>query len=121
MNSPDKTFPVLRLADAADCETPSQACRRLLKETAERLDQPHVFSKGQFVRWKPGLKNRKYPDYGEPVIVTALLPFPVFDPSETSAASPYFQEPLTLVIGTYRDDDLLEFRVDGRRFGPFVD
>jgi hypothetical protein len=121
MNAPDKTFPSIRLAGASDAETNSQACRRRLKETAERIDEPHVFSKGQFVRWKPGLKNRKYPDYGEPVIVTALLPIPVFDPSETSAASPYFQEPLTLVIGTYRDDDLLEFRVDGRRFEPFVD
>ena len=67
----------------------------------------------------PRGKNRKFPDYGEPAIVTAVLPNPVFHPSETAAAGPYFQEPLTLIIGTYRDDDLLEFRVDGRRFEPF--
>ncbi len=68
--------------------------------------------------WKPGLKNRKFPDYGEPVIVTAVLPRPMFDPSENAAASAYVQGALTLVIGMVREDDLLEFRVDGRRFKP---
>lgn len=48
----------------------------------------------------------------------AVLPTPIFDPSESSAASPDFQEPLTLVIGTFREDDLIESRVDGRRFEP---
>jgi hypothetical protein len=48
----------------------------------------------------------------------AAFPSPVYDPNETSAGSPYFQEPLTIVIGNYRDDELLEFRVDGRRFEP---
>ena len=68
--------------------------------------------------WKAGLKSRKFPDYGEPSIVTAVLPNPVYDPNETSAGSPYFQEPPTLVIGVHHEDDLLEFRVDGRRFEP---
>ena len=68
--------------------------------------------------WKAGLKNRKFPDYGEPSIVMNVLPAPVFDPSETSAASPYFQEPLDLVIGLFHEDDLIEYRVDDRRFEP---
>ena len=68
--------------------------------------------------WKAGLKNRKFPDYGEPSIVTAVLPAPIFDPNESSAASPYFQEPLNLVIGMFREDDFIEFRMDGRRFEP---
>ena len=83
------------------------------------MDQLHSFTKGQFVKWKPGLKNRKFPDYGEPAIVTAVLPSPTFDPSEVTAGSPYFQEPLTFVLGTYRDDEFLEFRLDSRRFEPF--
>jgi hypothetical protein len=83
------------------------------------LDHFHAFAKGQFISWNPGLKNRKFPDYGEPAIVTAVLPIPIFDSSEIAAASPYFQEPLTLIIGTYRDEDLLEYRVDGRKFEPF--
>jgi hypothetical protein len=51
--------------------------------------------------------------------VTTILTTPVFDPGEVSAGSPYFQEPLTFVLGTYRDDDFLEFRLDSRRFEPF--
>jgi len=57
--------------------------------------------------------------HGEPAIVTAVLPSPIFDPAEVSSASPYFLEPLSIIIGTYREDDFLEFRVDGRRFEPF--
>src|SRR5271165_3427424 len=108
----------IRLADNQQIDTVELSQRRL-KELADRLGQLHAFTKGQFVKWKPGLKNRKFPDYGEPTIVTAVLPSPIFDPSESAAASPYFQEPLSIIIGTCREDDFLEFRVDGRRFEPF--
>jgi hypothetical protein len=112
-------FPAIRLAESPQADTPAQLCCHKLKELSNRLDQFHALGKGRFVRWKSGLKNRKFPDYGEPAIVTAVLPCPVFDPSEVSSASPYFQEPLSIIIGTYREDDFLEFRVDGRRFEPF--
>jgi hypothetical protein len=112
-------FPAIHLAQNPQADTPAKLCCRKLKELFDRMDQFHAFSKGQFVKWKSGLKNRRFPDYGEPVVVTAVLPYPVFDPSEVSSASPYFQEPLSIIIGAYRDDDFLEFRVDGRRFEPF--
>jgi hypothetical protein len=116
-NTAERNFPVLHLADGSGTD-PAEARRRMLKQLADRLDEHHAFAKGQFVAWKPGLKNRKFPDYGEPSIVMAVLPSPITDPNEMSAGSPYFQEPLTIVIGNYRDDELLEFRVDGRRFEP---
>ena len=115
----DRTFPSIRLADEATAQTPTDMLQSRLRELSDRLDEVHVFDKGQFLKWKPGLKNRKFPDYGEPVIVNAVLPSAIFDPSENQASSPYFQEPLSIVIGTFRDDDFLEFRVDGRRFEPF--
>jgi hypothetical protein len=114
-----QNFSVIHLADSTQADSPAEARQRKLKELADRLDQFNAFAKGQFVKWKPGLKNRKFPDYGEPVIVTAVLPSAIFDPNENAAASPYFQEPLTIIIGTYREDDFLEFRIDGRRFEPF--
>jgi len=64
------------------------------------------------------VEPQRLPRYGEPAIVTAVLPAPVYDPDEASSASPYFQEPLSIVVGVHRDDDFLEFRVDGRRFEP---
>lgn len=114
----NQNFSAIRLADETQTENPVTIQKQKLRMLAERIDSHNSFIKGQFVQWKPGLKNRKFPENGEPAIVTAVLPMPIFDPAETSAASPYFAEPLTLVIGTYRDDDLLEFRVDGRRFEP---
>jgi hypothetical protein len=107
------------LADTANIDSPTEIHRHKLKELAERLDHFHNFTKGQFVKWKPGLKNRKFPDHGEPAIVTAILPSPTFDPSEVTAGSPYFQEPLTFVLGIYRDDEFLEFRLDSRICEPF--
>jgi hypothetical protein len=106
------------LADKAEGDDPAESHKRMLRQLAERLDQHHNFVKGQFVVWKPGLKNRKSPEYGEPAIVTAVFPFPAIDRSEESTGSPYFQEPLSIVIGLHREDDLLEFYVDGRRFEP---
>ena len=117
-NNPERNFPLLRVADEPGTDDPAGVRKRILKQLADRLDQHHAFVKGQFVAWKPGLKNRKFPDYGEPAIVIAVMSSPIFDQSEISAGSPYFQEPLTLVIGNYCDDEFLEFRVDGRRFEP---
>lgn len=118
MSDGPKVSLAIRLADQKQIDA-VELGQRKLKELADRLDQLHAFGKGEFVKWKLGLKNRKFPEYGEPTIVTAVLPSPIFDPSEGAAASPYFQEPLSIIIGTCREDDFLEFRVDGRRFEPF--
>ena len=113
-------FPAIRLAGAPGTDDPAEARKRMLKEMAGRLDEHHVFAKGQFVVWKAGLKNKVKPDYGEPAIVTGVYPSPIYDEAEANSASPYFQEPLSLVIGVYHEDDLIEFRVDGRRFEPLA-
>lgn len=65
------------------------------------------------------MKNRTFPEIGEPVIVREVLTEPVYDPAENTADCPYFKEPLTLVIGLIVDGDSVEYRVDARRFEPF--
>jgi hypothetical protein len=37
------------------------------------MDKPHIFQKGQLVRWKAGLKNRAAPAYNETVLVREIL------------------------------------------------
>ena len=54
-------FPAIRLADERGGEDPAEARKRMLKQLADRLDEHHAFAKGQFVVWKAGLKNRKFP------------------------------------------------------------
>jgi hypothetical protein len=108
----NKNYPTIHVAS----ERSSETRYRKVKELFDRLNKPNRFVKGQFVKWKPGLRNKAFPDYGEPAIVMTVLAEAIFDPSENSASSPYFREPLTMIIGTYADDDLVEFYVDARRF-----
>jgi len=76
-----------------------------------------VFVPGQIVRWKNGMKNRKLPAYGEPVIIMEVLNPAVYPPDEDLAGSNYFREPLTLVLGVHDSDgDFLAYHFDGRRF-----
>ena len=62
-----------------------------LKELMERLDQFHNFTEGQIVKWKRGLKNRRFPDYGEPAIVTAVLPARYVIPAKLRLAALIFR------------------------------
>jgi len=75
---------------------------------------------GMLATWKPGLKNRRFPRYGEPVVVVALLDTPIINPGDESG-SPYFREPLDLLLGLVRGDDreFLVYHADSRRFQPY--
>lgn len=97
----------------ADKATDLQRLRRAMLAT-------HVFKAGDLVRWKPGLKNRKRPAEGEPAIVFEVLDTPLFDPDSDGAGTPYFREPLSIMLGVLDDDgDFLTFHFDARRFEPF--
>ena len=50
----DRNFPAIRLAETANIDSPTELHRHKLKELAGRMDQFHSFTKGQFVKWKPG-------------------------------------------------------------------
>ena len=115
----DRHFSLVHAADDLRAEDAGSGLCRKHAALAERLSKINAFTKGQIIKWKPGLKNRRFPEYGEPVIVTDVLSVPIFDPCENSAGSPYFQEPLNIVVGMCREDEFIEFRLDGRRFEPF--
>jgi hypothetical protein len=110
----NKNFPAIHVAN----ERSSETRYRKIKELFDRLHKPNRFATGQFVKWKAGLRNKAFPHYSEAAIVMAVLTDAICNPSENSASSPYFREPLTVIIGTDADDDLVEFYVDGRRFEP---
>lgn len=94
-----------------------------LRERFEALNHPTRFAPGMAVRWKPGLPNRRWPQYNQSAIVVEVLSEPILDSSE-QPGSPYFREPLDLVIGHFVDkgearSDFLTFYVDSRRFQPW--
>jgi len=83
------------------------------------LEHPHEFAKGQLVRWKPGLRNRRYPLYGNPAIVLEIFKKPV-GMSSDDPSSPYYREPVDIQLGLIdSDQDFLTFFFDKRRFEPF--
>lgn len=74
---------------------------------------------GQLAMWKPGLKNRRFPAYGQPAVVVDLLDPPRVD-HEDEAGSPYYREPLDVLLGILRKDgDFLVYHFDRRRFQPY--
>ena len=71
------------------------------------------------MKWKRDLKNRRRPAYDEPVIVIEVLRTPVFD-ERGESSSPYFREPLDVVLGLVDEDgDFICYHFDSRRFEPF--
>ena len=67
---------------------------------------------GQIVEWKPGLQNKRSTG---PFVVVEVLDPPRKN-SEDSTGSPYFCEPLDVILGSVADDgDFLCFHYDSRR------
>lgn len=91
-----------------------------LKDRFMTFNEPNTFIPGQLICLKPGMKNKKFPHYGEPVIVTKVYEQPMID-TECAAGSAYFIEPLDIVFGCVDPDgDFVEYHADSRRFQPFA-
>ena len=109
--------------DSQVCDDPEMLEHKAAKARAmyERFMRRHEFRPGQLVCWKPELKNRKYPVYGECGVVVHVLPEPVIDAGNDSG-SPYFREPLDIVLGFLDGEgDFITYHFDSRRFAPVVE
>jgi len=108
-------------SDSSSSSSPRPAVSKsfyALKESAEIfLDQPErPLAPGDIVMWKEGCANRKRPRSDEPAVVLEVLPSPLFG-EEKSSGSPYFHEPLDIVLGMLDSDgDLTRYCFDKRRF-----
>lgn len=90
-----------------------------LKDCKDAISIKHNFKIGDIVKWKPNLKNRSIPEYGEPLIVLELLENPLLD-KEDGPGSTYFNEPLDIVLGLIADKgEFITFYFDSRRVEPF--
>lgn len=87
----------------------------LLKKLKTLYEEKNDFKVGDILSWKKQLKNRKFPDYNEPIIVLEILAEPIFDQS-VEIGSAYFNERNDIKAGVYRDDTLLTFYFDSQRF-----
>lgn len=73
---------------------------------------------GDVITWKDGLRNKRFPQYGEVAVVSRVMEEPVFDSVE-NGGSIYFREPLDVVVAIIDSDgDLVELHLDSRRLRP---
>lgn len=100
---------------------PAEEATEHLHVLYERLTngRERALRPGMLAMWKPGLKNRRFPAYGQPAIVVERLSAPILD-HETEAGMTYYREPLDLLLGIlHRDCDFLVYHFDSRRFQPY--
>jgi hypothetical protein len=90
-----------------------------LKAYRQRFTDPprSPLAEGDIVYWKKGLKNRRFPKEDDPAIVIELVEDDdVRNPQEDSG-SPYFREPLDIILGFIDPDgDFVMYHFDSRRF-----
>ena len=76
------------------------------------------FTPGQVVKWKPGLRNKKATG---PFVVVETLDPPRMN-TEDQSGSPYFCEPLDVVLGHVDSDgDFMLYHYDSRRMQPITE
>ena len=79
----------------------------------------YAFKPNQFVRWKQGLKNKALPEYNQPAIIWEILSKARFDNAKGHGAeSPYFYEPLDIMLGVMDEDEFVLLHYDSRRLEP---
>lgn len=88
-----------------------------LRESYQRMQSvdPSKFRPGDLVRWQPRMKDVKWPQYGEAVVVVEVLDPPIQEVGRESG-SPYFRNPLTLILGLQHEDGFHCWYFDGCRF-----
>jgi hypothetical protein len=86
-----------------------------LKQLKELYDRKTDFKKGDIIKWKGQLKNRKLPEYNEPVIILEILENVIYN-SDEQIGSTYFNEPMDIKVGIIKDNSFLTFHFDSSRF-----
>jgi len=82
-----------------------------LKKRANSLSNVSDLEVGEIVIWKDGLKNKRYPNYGQPAIVLNKIDPPLVDDDVS------FNEILNIRLGfIVEDDEFFTFNYDGNRF-----
>jgi len=92
---------------------------RLISDRFKSYDNNTELKVGDIVKWKAGMRNRRFPAQDGIAIVTKVYPSPIYDEKYKDSGSPQFHDPMTVVLGVIDEDgDFVEFHYDGSRFEP---
>lgn len=83
----------------------------------------YIFSPGDMVVWKDGLKHAMGPQYGEPAVIMEVLDEPIITHSDSNehSGSNQFRIPNDIIIGLIHDNSFETFHMDSRRFEHYND
>jgi hypothetical protein len=91
-----------------------------LRAAKDGFNKVYDFKPGDLVIWKQGLRNKAKPAFNEPAIIMQILETPLRDEDKQDSGTPYFNEPLDLVLGLIDEEgDFTIFHYDKRRFEPY--
>lgn len=89
------------------------------RDLSARYLRSHAFKPGDLVQWKEGLKNSKWPDYGEPVPVLEVVPGQRVGILEEGGGS-RSGEPIDLRVGVFSPTgDWDAYWYNAARFEPY--
>ena len=116
----DKLKDIITEMNADAFQATEDTLKSLRQYYEEFVSNDREIAKGDFVVWKEGFKNKSLPKYGQPAIVIDILDQPLFD-NNKDAGSPYFNEPLDVVLGFFdTDKDFMLYHFDRRRFKVYT-
>lgn len=95
--------------------------KNLIAQAAALVEPQEPLKVGDVVVWKDGLRNKRTPNYGQPVVVSRVYESPLIDEDE-GCGSAYFNEPIDFAHMSHdKDGDAIEFHGDSRRFRKLTD
>lgn len=90
-----------------------------LQEGIDAYYTQFSFKPGDVIELKPFLRNKRLPNYGQPMIVTEVF-YCQIQENTTDTGSANFAESLDIRCGVLDEDgDVLFYYYDSRRFMPF--
>jgi len=90
---------------------------RVISDRFKSYSENQSLKVGDLVKWKKGMRNRRFPTNDGVAIVTKVYPAPIYDEKAKDTGSPQFRDPMSVVLGVIDEDgDFVEFHYDGSRF-----
>lgn len=94
--------------------------RDLLADYLIEWHKEYAFKPGQQVTWKPGMKNRVFPQYGEPVVFVEYRDdLGLLRPNDLGAADCTDHLDCTIALVQHREKIVLQYAFNSRRLMPF--
>lgn len=87
-----------------------------MRDAGRRYMLAHSFSIGELIQWKHGMKNCKWPEYGEPIVVIEKI---LGQRNEAETIENHKFEPMDIRCGVVRDGTFEGLWYDSKRFEPY--